>query len=73
MLTDFSVGKREGKRPFAVSKHKWEDNFKTDVKEIGYENVGWIQLAHNRTHWLRLAKMAMKLWVPSNVGDYLAD
>jgi hypothetical protein len=35
--------------------------------------MDWIQWAHNRTHWLVLAKMAMKLWIPSNVGDFLTD
>jgi hypothetical protein len=29
------VGKSEGKRPLGISKHRWEDDIKVDIKEIG--------------------------------------
>jgi hypothetical protein len=29
------VGKPEGKRPLGRPRHKWEDNIKVDLKEIG--------------------------------------
>jgi hypothetical protein len=29
------VGKSEGKRPLARCKHRWEDNTKMDLREIG--------------------------------------
>jgi hypothetical protein len=35
------VGKSEGKRPFVIHGRKWEDNIKTDYKEIGC--VGRVQ------------------------------
>jgi hypothetical protein len=28
------VGKPEGKRPLGIPKHRWEDNIRTDLKEI---------------------------------------
>jgi hypothetical protein len=30
------------------SSHRWEDNLKSDLKEIGCESVVWIQMAHDR-------------------------
>jgi hypothetical protein len=35
-----SVGKPEGKRPLGRSRHRWEDNIKMDLKEIGWKDVG---------------------------------
>jgi hypothetical protein len=30
-----SVGKPEGKRPLGRRRHKWKDNIKIDLREIG--------------------------------------
>jgi len=30
-----SVGKPEGKRPFGRPRHRWENNIKTDLQEVG--------------------------------------
>jgi hypothetical protein len=43
MCTKF-VGKPEGKRPLGKLRHKWEDNIKADLKDIGYESVDRIYL-----------------------------
>lgn len=40
--------KREGKRRFGKTTCRWEDNIKTCLKEIGWEGVNWINLAHDR-------------------------
>jgi len=42
------VGKPEGKRPFRRSRHRWEDNIRMDLKEIGWEVVDCIHLAEDR-------------------------
>jgi hypothetical protein len=39
------VGKSEGRRPLGTSRHRWEDNIKIGLKEVGYEGVDWIHLA----------------------------
>jgi hypothetical protein len=33
------LGKPEGKRPFRRPRHRWEDNIRMDLKEIGWEGV----------------------------------
>jgi hypothetical protein len=30
---------------------RWKDSIKTDVKEIGCENVDWNHLVHDRDQW----------------------
>ena len=40
------VGKPEGKRPLGKPRHRWEDNIKMDVQEVG-EGGDWM-------NWLRI-------------------
>jgi hypothetical protein len=35
------VGRLEGKRP----RHRWVDNIKMDLREIGWDGMDWIDLA----------------------------
>jgi hypothetical protein len=36
------VGKPEGKRPLGRPRHKWVNNTKMDLGEIGWGGVDWI-------------------------------
>jgi len=36
----FWWGKPEGERPLKCPRHRWEDNIKMDLKDIGRENCG---------------------------------
>jgi len=38
------VGKPVGKRPLGRLRHRWEDNIKMDLREIGIDGVNWIWL-----------------------------
>jgi hypothetical protein len=42
------VGKPEGKRPLGSPRHRWIDNIKMDLLEIGLNVVDWIDLAQDR-------------------------
>jgi hypothetical protein len=42
------MGKPEGRVQLVKPSHRWEDNFKMDLKETGWEAVDWINLAHDR-------------------------
>jgi hypothetical protein len=35
------VGKPEGKRPLGRPRHRWEDNIKMDLREVGRGVVDW--------------------------------
>jgi hypothetical protein len=58
------VGKPEGKRPLGRPRHRWIDNIKMDLLEIGFNVVDWIGLAHSRYRWRALVYSAMNLRVP---------
>jgi hypothetical protein len=56
------VGKPEGKSPFGRPTHRWEDNIKMDLQEVGGNN--WIDLAKDRDRWRALVNAVMNLRVP---------
>jgi hypothetical protein len=39
------VGKPEQKRPLRRPRHRWEDNIRTDLREIGWGGMDWIWLS----------------------------
>ena len=42
------VGKPEGNRPLGRPRHRWEDNIKMDLREVGGGGY-WMELAQDRT------------------------
>jgi hypothetical protein len=58
------VGNPEGKRPFARSRHGWEDNIRMYVREIGWEGLNWMHLAQGMDQWQALVNTVMNLRVP---------
>jgi hypothetical protein len=58
------VGKPEGKRPLGRSRRRLEDNFRTDLREIGSEVVGWMHMNQDRDQWWALVNTVMNLRVP---------
>jgi hypothetical protein len=58
------VGNPEGKRPLERPRHKWVDNIKMDLREIGWDGMEWIDLPQNRDQWRALVKAVMNLRVP---------
>jgi hypothetical protein len=43
------VGKPEGKRPLGRPRHRWEENIKVDLQEVGVGCWDWMELAQDRT------------------------
>jgi hypothetical protein len=58
------VRKPEGKKPLGRSRHRWIDNIKMDLSEIGLSVVDWIGLAQDRYRWRALVNSVMNLRVP---------
>jgi hypothetical protein len=42
------IGKPEGRRPLGRPKHRWEDNIRMDLTEIGWEGLDWLHLLQDR-------------------------
>jgi hypothetical protein len=57
------VGRLEGKRPLERPRHRWEDNIKMDLQEVGWEGVDWIDMAEDRDRWRAVVKAIMNIQV----------
>jgi hypothetical protein len=55
------VRKPEGKRPLRKPRHRWVENIKMDLGDIGWVGVDWVCLAQDRDKWRALVKAVMNL------------
>jgi hypothetical protein len=58
------VGKPEGKRPLGRPRGRWEDNIKSDLREVGGGCGDWMELAQDRERWRALVSKVRNLRVP---------
>ena len=66
------VGKPEGKRPLTRPRHRWEDNIKMDLQNVGWRWGGVVcDLAEDRDWWQGLVNLVMNLLVPYTAGNFL--
>jgi hypothetical protein len=59
-----SVGRPEGKKPLERPRHRWDDNIKLGLREIGICGTNWIQLAQDMVQWRDFLNTVMNLRVP---------
>ena len=45
------TGKPTGKRPLRRPWHRWEDNIRMDLEEIGINAGNWVDSAQDRGYW----------------------
>jgi hypothetical protein len=57
------VGKPERKRPLGRPRHRWEDNIKMDLQEVG-GGGDWMELAQDRDRLWALVNKVMNFRVP---------
>jgi len=48
------VGKPEGRRPWGRPRHRWVDNIRMDLHEVGCGYMDWIGLSQDRDRWRTL-------------------
>ena len=58
------VEKPEGKRPLGRPRHRWEDNIKMVLQEVGGSCGDWMELAQDRDSWRALVSTVRNLRVP---------
>jgi hypothetical protein len=58
------VGKPEGRRPLGRPKHRWVDNIRMNLVEVGWCDVDWIGLAQDRDRWRALVNSELNLRIP---------
>jgi hypothetical protein len=57
------VGRPEGRRSLGRPRHRWEDNIKMDLQDVGW-CVDWIELAQDKDRWRALVNAVMNVRVP---------
>ena len=57
------VGKSEGRRKLGRPRHRWVDNIRLDLQELGCGYTDWIGLAQDRDRWRTLVNAVMNLRV----------
>jgi hypothetical protein len=63
-VTEERTGAYKGKRPIGRSRSRWEDYIKMGIKDLGSEDVAWIDLAEYTDKWRALLQVAMNNLVP---------
>ena len=58
------VGKPERRRPLGRPRHRWEDNIKMDLQDVGCGGMDWIELIQDRDRWRALVSTVMNFRVP---------
>jgi hypothetical protein len=58
------VGKPEGRRQLGRPRRRWEDYIEMDLREAGWGDMDWINLAQDRDRWRALVNTVMNLRVP---------
>ena len=62
------VGKPEGKRSLGRPRHRWEDNIKKDLQEVGGGCGDWMEFAQDRDRWRALVSTVRNLQAPKMRG-----
>jgi len=57
------VGKPEVKRQLRRPRHRWEDNVRINLQEVGCGVMDWVDLAQDRDKWQAVVNMVMNLRV----------
>jgi len=65
--------KLEGKKPLGRSRHRWENNIKMDLQELGCGGIDWTDLAQDSGRMRAVVNAVMNLQVPENVGNFLTS
>jgi hypothetical protein len=58
------VRKSKGKWPLGKPRHRWVDNIRMDLGEVGLGDVGWIGLVQDRDKWRAVVDSVMNLRIP---------
>jgi hypothetical protein len=49
---------------YGRSRHRWVDNIKIDLRDIGWDGMDWIHLAQDRDQWRALVNTVMNIRFP---------
>jgi hypothetical protein len=58
------VGKPDGRRPLGRPRHMCLGNIKMDLREIGWGDMDWIDVAQDSDQWRAFVNTVVNIWVP---------
>jgi hypothetical protein len=67
------IGKPVSKRPLGGPRHRWEGNIRMYLREIGWESVVWMHVAHDKDQWWTLVNTIMNRQVSQKAGNFLTS
>ena len=70
-IQSLAVGNPDRKRLLGRPRHRWECNFEMDIKEGGWGDMDWINVAEERNKCLVLVSTVVNIWVTQNAGNLL--
>ena len=62
-----------GKKPLGRPRHRWEDNIKMDLQEVGESCGDWLELAQDRDRWRALCGYGEEPSGSENAGNFLTS
>jgi hypothetical protein len=54
----------EGKRSLGSSRHRWVNNIRMDLVDVGWGDVDWVGLAQDSDRWRACVNSVLNLRVP---------
>jgi hypothetical protein len=63
------VGKPLGKRLLERPRHRWVDNIRMDLGEVGWGDVDWIGLGQDRNRWRALVNSVLTFEFHEMLGN----
>jgi hypothetical protein len=67
------VANTEGEVIFRRPRRRWEEKIKINFNKIGWQRVGWSDLAQAMDKWRALVNVVINLLVPRNTGNILTS
>jgi hypothetical protein len=61
----------EGRRPLGRPRHRWVNNIRMNFVEVGWDDVDWIGLAHDRDRWRALVNSVLNLLETGKLSSVL--
>ena len=62
---------KDNQRPLERPRHRWDDNIKMDLHEVGCGGMDWIELVHDRERWRALEKCRSEPSGSIKCGEFL--
>jgi hypothetical protein len=64
IILNINNNNTELKRSLGRPKSRWVDNIKMNLREIRWDGVDWIDMAHDRDQWRALVNTVLNFRVP---------